>query len=206
MYYTTVFWHYRRGALEGYGPDIKSFSQASHACSISYAQRLETLLGGSRQTPNNAKVMRWLWSSHSSSSILTAANHKLQTPATPWKNAVYSMCPVEAPSLCTLHINLFKKQEVISVPLYREEVRVPHHWNSYKPLHRDIPLTGKSLEKPCKPDRPMCDLLLSSSSRSGQQQFATWVITAKSSHQKWWLFKMERKDTTERWGFSWRKR
>lgn len=106
------------------------------------------------------------------------------------------MCPVEAPSLWTLYINLFKKQEVISVPLYREEVRVLHHWNSYKPLHRDIPLTGKSSERPCKPDRPTCDLLLSSSSRSGQQQFATWVITAKSSHQKWWLFKMERKDTT----------
>ena len=109
-------------------------------------------------------------------------------------NAVHGMCAVEAPSLWTSDINLFKKQKVISIPLDQAEVRVLHPWNPYKPLQRAPALRGKSTEKLCK---PMSDSVQScSSSSSDQRQFFTWVSTTKSSHWKQRLIKIKRKDTT----------
>lgn len=143
---------YRRGALKGYGPDTKHCSQASSACSITYEETIRD--SAMQKTTNNDKVMRSLQSSHSSSSLLTAANHRDSSYC--MKTAIYSTCPMEAPSLGTPYIKLLKKQKVTSVPLDWLEVKELHHQNSYKPLQRDTALTGKSSEKPCKPELDPC--------------------------------------------------
>lgn len=131
------------------------------------------------QSPNNDKVMRLLWSSHSPSSMVSAPNHELQTTATHEK-MLYSVHALWRPhSLWTPYSTLFKKQKVIFVPLELSATS-PKFLSSYK----EILLCQSSLQR--NPANQLDPCVTHSwvvlAQGSGHQLLIIWVSSTKSSH------------------------
>lgn len=106
-----------------------------------------------------------------------------------------------------LQINLFKKQKAISVPLGR--ALVLHLWSSCKPLHRNVVLTGKSSEKPCKSELDPSvtrSQIVQAPAPASSSLLPGSVPHSLTRKDGFWTWKERALQGIQRRGFSWRER